>query len=130
VYLGAYSGRIDHAWGARSDCNAELPSPPSHYLKKIFFDTVVFTPLQLETLVKTFGPNQVVMGTDYPFDMLEHDPIGHIASVASFDQSTRAALAGEMQSPCSGFDPTSFPTGNTEDDKRSDHLRFIAQRLL
>jgi hypothetical protein len=26
--------------------------------------------------------------------MLEHDPIGHIASVEGFDDSTRAALAG------------------------------------
>ena len=36
----------------------------------------------------------VIMGTDYPFDMLEHDPIGHINSVEGFDDSIRAALAG------------------------------------
>ena len=93
-YLGAYSGRIDHAWGARSDCQAGLPKPPTHYLKKVYFDTVVFTPLQLETLVKTVGLDHVIMGTDYPFDMLEYDPIGHINSVESFDDSMRAALAG------------------------------------
>jgi len=93
-YLGAYSGRIDHAWGARSDCQANLPKPPTSYLKTIYFDTVVFTPLQLESLVKTFGVDNIIMGTDYPFDMLEFDPIGHLASVASFDDTTRAALAG------------------------------------
>ncbi len=93
-YLGAYSGRIDHAWGARSDCQANLPKPPTSYLKKVYFDTVVFTPLQLEALVKTFGVDHIIMGTDYPFDMLEFDPIGHINSVESFDASTRAALAG------------------------------------
>ena len=93
-YLGGYSGRIDHAWGARSDCNANLPKPPTSYLKQVYFDTVVFTPLQLETLVKTIGLDHVIMGTDYPFDMLEHDPIGHINSVESFDDSTRSALAG------------------------------------
>ncbi|HWM83351.1 MAG TPA: amidohydrolase family protein [Pseudolabrys sp.] len=93
-FLGAYPGRIDHAWGARSDSNGGLPNPPTSYLKKIYVDTVVFTPLQLETLVKTFGSGQVLMGTDFPFDMLEHDPIGHIASVDSFDETTRAALAG------------------------------------
>jgi aminocarboxymuconate-semialdehyde decarboxylase len=93
-YLGAYSGRIDHAWGARSDCHAELPHPPTSYLKKIYFDTVVFTPLQLESLVHTFGADHIVMGTDFPFDMLEADPIGHVASVASFDDMTRAAIAG------------------------------------
>ena len=26
-YLPAYSGRIDHAWGARSDCRGDLPQP-------------------------------------------------------------------------------------------------------
>ena len=38
-YLGAYSGRIDHAWGARSDAHGKLPKPPTSYLKKIYFDT-------------------------------------------------------------------------------------------
>ena len=93
-YLGAYSGRIDHAWGARSDSHANLPKPPGEYLRQVYFDTVVFTPLQLEGLVKTFGVDHIIMGTDYPFDMLEFDPIGHINSVASFDDKTRAALAG------------------------------------
>ena len=49
--------------------------------------------MQLEALVKTFGADHVIMGTDYPFDMLEYDPIGHINSVDSFDDKT-AALAG------------------------------------
>jgi aminocarboxymuconate-semialdehyde decarboxylase len=93
-YLGAYPGRIDHAWGARSDSHADLPQPPTSYLKKIYFDTVVFTPLQLEALVHTFGADHVVMGTDYPFDMIEYDPIGHVGAVSGFDASTIAAIAG------------------------------------
>jgi aminocarboxymuconate-semialdehyde decarboxylase len=47
-YLGGYSGRIDHAWGARTDVANKLPKPPTEYLKKVYFDTVVFTPHQLE----------------------------------------------------------------------------------
>ncbi len=93
-YLAAYSGRIDHAWGARSDCNANLPHPPTTYLKRIFFDTVVFTPHQLAELVNVFGVDQVIMGTDYPYDMADYDPIEHVASVESFDATTRAAIAG------------------------------------
>ena len=93
-YLGGYSGRIDHAWGARSDCHADLPHPPSYYLKKVFVDSVVFTPHQLQELVRVFGAGHVLMGTDYPYDMAESDPIGHIASVEAFDQTTVAALAG------------------------------------
>jgi aminocarboxymuconate-semialdehyde decarboxylase len=93
-YLAAYSGRIDHAWGARSDSHGDLPRPPTTYLKKIYFDTVVFTPHQLGALVETFGADHIIMGTDYPFDMAEYDPIGHLGSVDALDPSTVAAIAG------------------------------------
>jgi aminocarboxymuconate-semialdehyde decarboxylase len=93
-YLPAYSGRIDHAWGARSDSHGDLPHPPTSYLNKIYFDTVVFTPYQLAELVRLFGTDRIIMGTDYPFDMADFDPIGHVASVEGFDASTIAALAG------------------------------------
>jgi aminocarboxymuconate-semialdehyde decarboxylase len=93
-YLGGYSGRMDHAWGARPDCRADLPRPPTEYLKRVYVDTVVFTPHQLEALVEVFGGDHVLMGTDYPFDMGEYDPIGHVASVTAFDAETRAAIAG------------------------------------
>jgi aminocarboxymuconate-semialdehyde decarboxylase len=93
-YLPAYSGRIDHAWGARSDARGTLPKPPTEYLKQVYFDTIVFTPHQLEYLVKVFGEEKILMGTDYPFDMADSDPVGHINSVASFSPATRAALAG------------------------------------
>ena len=93
-YLPAYSGRIDHAWGARSDTHGTLPKPPSFYLRKFYFDTVVFTPHQLENLVRLFGAERILMGTDYPFDMGEYDPVGHVLSVDGFDEATVAAIAG------------------------------------
>jgi aminocarboxymuconate-semialdehyde decarboxylase len=93
-YLGSYSGRIDHAWGARSDAHGSLPQPPTHYLKKnVYFDTVVFSHVQLEMLVKTYGADHVVLGTDYPFDMADFDPIEHVVS-AGFDATTISMIAG------------------------------------
>jgi aminocarboxymuconate-semialdehyde decarboxylase len=44
--------------------HAGLPKPPTYYLKKIFVDTVVFTPHQLEELAKLFGADHLLMGTD------------------------------------------------------------------
>jgi aminocarboxymuconate-semialdehyde decarboxylase len=92
-YLGAYHGRIDHAWGARSDSHGSLPKPPTSYLKKIYVDNVVFTPGQLRALVETFGADHVVLGTDYPFDMADFDPVEHVVSTG-FDEATTAAIAG------------------------------------
>ncbi len=40
------------------------------------------------------APITSCMGTDYPFDMAEYDPVGHIAGVEGFDAATIAALAG------------------------------------
>jgi len=91
--LAAYSGRIDHAWGARSDSRGALPNPPTFYLRKVYFDSVVFTPHQLRYLVEVFGANRILMGTDYPYDMAESDPIAHLGS-AELDAGSLAAIAG------------------------------------
>jgi len=34
------------------------------------------------------------MGTDYPFDMAEYDPVGHVANTRSLDAATVAAICG------------------------------------
>ncbi|HVY17095.1 MAG TPA: amidohydrolase family protein [Rhodopila sp.] len=102
-YLPAYWGRIDHAWGARSDAHGALPRPPSHYLKKIYLDTIVFTPDQLAFLAHGFGVGKLLLGTDYPYDMGEYDPLGHIASVASFSEADRSAIAGGNARTLFGF---------------------------
>ena len=93
-FLPAYAGRIDHAWGARSDVHGDLPHPPTSYLKKIYFDSVVFTPHQLAELVQLYGADHIIMGTDYPYDMAEYDPIGHLASVGTLGPGSIAAIAG------------------------------------
>ena len=94
-FLPAYSGRIDHAWGARRDTQGGLPRPPSEYLKKMYFDTTVFTPHQLGDLVRDYGEDHIVMGTDYPYDMAEYYPVEHIVSAPGLTESQKAAVAGE-----------------------------------
>ncbi len=93
-FLPSYSGRIDHAWGARRDANGGLPKRPTDYLHKIYFDSIVFTPHQLEYLVRQFGADHIVMGTDYPYDMAEYFPLDHVTSVKSFSEDEVAAVAG------------------------------------
>lgn len=84
-YLPGYSGRMDHAWRVRADCRG-CQHPPSSYLKRLWFDTVVFDPDQLAYLVGKFGADKIVMGTDYPFDMGETDPIGLINAVPDLSE--------------------------------------------
>ncbi|MEP9353515.1 amidohydrolase family protein [Xanthobacter sp. KR7-65] len=92
-YVAAYAARMDHAWGARSDARGKLPLAPTTYLKRMYFDTVVFSTGQLEALVNLVGVDHVLMGTDYPYDMAESDPVGHVMG-AGFDDAAKAAICG------------------------------------
>src|SRR5262249_44264615 len=87
-YLPAYSGRIDHAWGARSDAHGDLPHPPTSYLKKIYFDTVVFTPHQLAELVRLYGADHPFRARHYPFDGPAPDPSAPAPPAEGSDAAT------------------------------------------
>ncbi len=67
-YLPQYCGRHDKGADVRPEA-AVLPKAPSEYLKQVWFDSLVFSPLALRHLVDEVGADRVVLGTDYPFDM-------------------------------------------------------------
>jgi len=93
-YIPAYSGRFDHPYHLRDDCRVNISKPPSEYLKQLYFDTVVFTEHQLRYLIETWGADKLVMGTDYPYDMAEPDPVGHVTSVRGLADADRAKVVG------------------------------------
>ncbi len=93
-YLPAYSGRIDHAASARPDCCERISAMPTEYLKRLYFDSLVYTHPQLEYLVRQYGADRVLMGTDYPADMGEVDPIGFIEGAAGLSAEERTAILG------------------------------------
>jgi len=93
-YLAAYSGRIDHAHGARADCRRCISESPTTYLKRLYFDTVVFTDHQLEYLVRLYGSDHIVLGTDYPYDMGMYDPVGFVEAAAELTDADKAAIVG------------------------------------
>ncbi|HJU80729.1 MAG TPA: amidohydrolase family protein [Acidimicrobiia bacterium] len=94
-YLPFYASRADHTWKVRPETRSQIPDhPPSHYMKMLFFDTVVFEPLYLRHLVEVVGADHVLLGTDYPFDMSETDPLGLIAATEGLDDDDRAAICG------------------------------------
>ncbi len=72
-YLPTNLGRSDHAWKVRPEAHG-CAEPPSTYLKKLYFDSLVHSPTELRALVAAAGPEQVLLGSDYPFDMGSDDP--------------------------------------------------------
>ncbi len=93
-FLPAYSGRMDHAYRARKDVREGLPDLPSEYLKRLHFDTMVFESDQLEYLINKFGPNHILLGTDYPYDMGEDDPLGLVNKVKGLNEQDCSSICG------------------------------------
>lgn len=76
-YLPTAIGRSDRAWDVRPEAHGCVRRPSS-YLTQIWFDTVVHDPDGLRRLVEIAGPGQVVLGSDFPFDMGLDDPVSFI----------------------------------------------------
>jgi aminocarboxymuconate-semialdehyde decarboxylase len=93
-YLPFYPGRMDHAYKVRPENKQHISRPPSEYLKKLYFDSIVYQESSLENLVRFAGSDHVLLGTDYPFDMGETDPVGFINTLRSVSQAEREQILG------------------------------------
>jgi aminocarboxymuconate-semialdehyde decarboxylase len=93
-YIPFYPARFDHAWEAREDVRRFTPRPPSSYLAQLHFDTMVFDPADLGYLIRRWGAGRVLLGTDYPYDMGEDDPVGLVSKVDGLDDDARELILG------------------------------------
>jgi aminocarboxymuconate-semialdehyde decarboxylase len=93
-YLPFHPSRLDHAWEVRPECRVHIDRPPSEYLKQIYVDTVVYTPESVAQLVSLLGAEHVLLGTDYPFDMGEEDPVGLVDRTPGLTAVERELVQG------------------------------------
>ena len=102
-YIPGYWGRFDHAFAHREDCRVTLKKQPSDYLKKLYFDTVVFDERELKHLIEIWGADHIMLGTDYPFDMAEPDPVGFLGRVKGVSKENMALVAGGNAAQAAGL---------------------------
>jgi len=58
--------RLDSGWSDFAECRVNIDEPPSTYLKRLYYDTVTFSPHNLRLLRDVVGTEHMVMGSDYP----------------------------------------------------------------
>ena len=90
-YLPFAIGRSDRAWRVRPEAQ-RCAHEPSSYLKKLWFDTVVHDPAAVRHLVEVAGASQVVLGSDFPFDMGLDDPVAFVREAGLSDEVTEGIL--------------------------------------
>ena len=87
-----YIGRFDHAWKVRPEVNALIPEPPSAYLGRLWYDSCVYRPDHLRTLVDMVGADRIMLGSDYPFDMGDTNPLALVDACPDLSKAGRAEI--------------------------------------
>ena len=77
-YFPYQFGRLMHGYQVRPEPKVNISSPPDTYLDNLYYDTITHWTPALQFLVDTFGDGHVVIGTDYPYDMGDYQPIERV----------------------------------------------------
>ena len=88
-------GRLDRAFEVRPEARQKISAPPSTYLKKFYFDTVTHSALALSYLIDLVGVKQVMLGSDYPFDMGYERPAELVEQLPGLSQADKQAILGD-----------------------------------
>jgi len=83
--------RLVHAWNAMPKARESLAESPAVYARRFFYDALVFDPAAVRFVIDSFGSSQICIGSDYPFNMGDNDPVATLGK-AGLDAATVAAI--------------------------------------
>jgi aminocarboxymuconate-semialdehyde decarboxylase len=95
-YLPFYAPRSDAICVTFPDRCASVPlkKKPTEYLKQLYYDSIVFTPEALKSLIAEVGVERIMMGTDYPFPWTSTS-VDHILKTPGLSDADRTAMLGD-----------------------------------
>jgi aminocarboxymuconate-semialdehyde decarboxylase len=106
-YLPFYAPRSDAICVTFPDrCDkVQLKKKPTEYLKQFYYDSLVFTPDALKTLIAEVGVDRIMMGTDYPFPWT-HTSVDHILNTPGLSDADKTAMLGDTAVKLLGIKPS------------------------
>ncbi|MQY11755.1 hypothetical protein SRB5_18740 [Streptomyces sp. RB5] len=103
------SSRLDLGW-ERKPVARVSEQPPASYLSRFLFDTAVFSGVGLGRLVEDFSAGNILLGTDFPFDLEDRDPVGTVSALGLPPDQHKAILGGNAMALLPGITPTDLST--------------------
>jgi aminocarboxymuconate-semialdehyde decarboxylase len=105
-YLPFYAPRSDAICVTFPDRCASVPlkKRPTEYLKQLYYDSIVFTPQALKSLIAEVGVDRIMMGTDYPFPWTSTS-VDHILNTPGLSDADRSAMLGDTAAKLLGIKP-------------------------
>ena len=71
-------GRMDRGWRGLPPEGSKIERPPSSYLRRFYYDCIVYTGEALRYLIDAVGADRVLFGTDWPYDMVFDWPVSWV----------------------------------------------------
>ncbi len=91
-FLPYQIGRFDHGWRVRPEPKVHLSFEPSKLMKHFWFDTLAHDDMSLQLLLNRVGEEHVFLGSDYPFDMADMQPVTTAERVLGPDKSSTSKV--------------------------------------
>lgn len=92
-FLPYQIGRMQRGWEHNPAVVAtDLPVPPLDAIRSLYFDTILHEPSALRYLIDLVGDEHVLLGTDYPFEMGDSDPLGSIERTPGLTEAERESI--------------------------------------
>jgi aminocarboxymuconate-semialdehyde decarboxylase len=89
------AGRLDHGFAVRPECR-KIERRPHEYLDRMLLDSIAYSSDILGFAIQKAGAGRVALGSDYPYDMADDDPVGTLTQVGlpsdTFDKIGAANL--------------------------------------
>jgi aminocarboxymuconate-semialdehyde decarboxylase len=87
-------GRLEHGQSERPEAQERCKHVFSHYLKNFYVDTITFRADTLHFVLEIMPEGHVFMGTDYPYDMAEANPVGMVKAAVT-DENLQQKIFGD-----------------------------------
>jgi aminocarboxymuconate-semialdehyde decarboxylase len=81
-FLPYQAGRFRHGFEVRPEAKVNLTHGPQESIGRLFYDTILHDKPTLEFLIASVGPQFVLLGSDYPFDMGNLDCVARVEELA------------------------------------------------
>jgi aminocarboxymuconate-semialdehyde decarboxylase len=95
--LLAVRGRLRHAHGFQPQARSRLRESPDDSIRRFYFDTLTHDDRLLAALIDYVGPEHVLMGSDYPFDMGDARHVDTVRALGLDADVEAAILAGNAE---------------------------------
>jgi aminocarboxymuconate-semialdehyde decarboxylase len=95
--LLAVRGRMRHAHSFQSQARSRLRESPDDSIRRFHFDTLTHDGDLLRALIEYAGPDRVLLGSDYPFDMGDARHVETVRGLGLEADVEAAVLAGNAE---------------------------------